>query len=372
MLQVLFLVLLSLTGCFADWNFKKYDEDNEPLLLTPYIEQGRIKEGREAARVPPLLGSIHSYSGFFTVDKEYHSNLFFWYFPAEETSEKDDSAPVILWLNGGPGVTSMYGLLLENGPISLGKDNTLAKRAIHWSKHCHMIYIDNPVGVGFSFTDRNGLVNNETQISTEMHNALVQFFQIFPYLSKNSFFVAGESYAGRYVPAIAYEIHRSNPTSKVNINLKGVMIGSFSGISKLFNDTLIRKHLHVGQVKFTVSNMEINNEIWQGDGLMNVSSFVEVLLEHYRVMYYNGQLDLTLPYYNCETYAERLQWSGAPEYHNAARNQWIVGGELAGFFRSGGNLTLVLVRNSGHMVPLDQPEWAFDLVTKFVNDQHMV
>lgn len=70
----------------------------EPLFLTPLIESNRIDEARKAAAVnPELFLNVQSYSGFFTVDKAFNSNLFFWFFPAEEDYE---NAPVLLWLQG--------------------------------------------------------------------------------------------------------------------------------------------------------------------------------------------------------------------------------------------------------------------------------
>ena len=57
----------------------------EPLILTPFIEKGKISQAREAARVtwPDLANIADSYSGFFTINKEYNSNLFFMHFPAK-------------------------------------------------------------------------------------------------------------------------------------------------------------------------------------------------------------------------------------------------------------------------------------------------
>ena len=66
---------------------------------------------------------------------------------------------------------------------------------------------------------------------------------------------------------------------------------------------------------------------------------------------------------------QKLDWSGAAEYRTASRQQWYVGDELAGYVKQAGKLTEVLVRNAGHMVPADQPRWAFDLVSRFINDQ---
>jgi vitellogenic carboxypeptidase-like protein len=83
-----------------------------------------------------------------------------------------------------------------------------------------VIYIDNPVGTGFSFTDSGGYCQNETQVGEDLYTALQQFFLLFPELQKNDLFVAGESYGGKYIPVIAYTIQQRNPDAKVQINLK--------------------------------------------------------------------------------------------------------------------------------------------------------
>ncbi|KAJ9584275.1 hypothetical protein L9F63_021397, partial [Diploptera punctata] len=120
-------------------------DPGDPLFLTPYIEAGKIKEAQQLSKVGPLKGAanIKSYSGYLTVDKTYNSNLFFWYFPIER--EYAD-APVVLWLQGGPGATSLYGLFTENGPFSINKKFYLVPREYSWTKTHHVIYIDNPVG----------------------------------------------------------------------------------------------------------------------------------------------------------------------------------------------------------------------------------
>ncbi|MCH1932664.1 S10 family peptidase, partial [Shewanella sp. A25] len=78
----------------------------DPLFLTPYIEEGKIQEGQAAAKVQLPGSNITSYSGYLTVNKTYTSNLFFWFFPSE-TDPKN--APVVLWLQGGPGGSSLFG-----------------------------------------------------------------------------------------------------------------------------------------------------------------------------------------------------------------------------------------------------------------------
>ncbi|XP_045461511.1 venom serine carboxypeptidase-like [Harmonia axyridis] len=201
----------------------RYAGSKDALFLTPYIELGFIEEGRKAAEVSSdIFLNTKSYSGFFTVNHTYNKNLFGWFFPSED---QDD--PVMLWLQGGPGLTSMFGIFAEMGPFEIDND-ALTLRDTAWTKSHSILYIDNPVGTGYSFTQEQGLAHDETQVAGELYEALRQFFLLFPEIRQNDFFVAGESYAGKYVPVISHEIFKRNEDlpDSLKINLKGVIIGN--------------------------------------------------------------------------------------------------------------------------------------------------
>ncbi|KAJ8415874.1 hypothetical protein AAFF_G00404310 [Aldrovandia affinis] len=204
-------------------------DPGKPLFLTPYLEAGNIQEARRLSLVGPLPGAnVKSYSGYLTVNKTYNSNLFFWFFPAQERPE---AAPVLLWLQGGPGGSSMFGLFVEHGPYVVYQNLTVGFRSYPWTSRYSVLYIDNPVGTGFSFTDDDrGFARDQDDVGRDLYRqavggALIQFFQIFSEFQLNDFYATGESYAGKYVPAIGYYIHKNNPSAKVKINFKGVAIG---------------------------------------------------------------------------------------------------------------------------------------------------
>merc|ERR1712241_1266978 len=132
---------------------------SQPLYLTPYIESGNVEEGRRLAEVTGKLDGLgvgeqpESYSGFLTVDKNYDSNMFFWFVPATDVNPM--SAPVVIWLQGGPGGSSLFGLLEIHGPFQARFDengNVHAEANPYaWTKEANVIYIDNPVGAGFNY-----------------------------------------------------------------------------------------------------------------------------------------------------------------------------------------------------------------------------
>lgn len=210
--------------------YKHYVDGDDPgdaLYLTDIIAKDPL-EAQKLAKVEGdgLLGQVQSYAGYLTVNKQYSSNTFFWYFPAEVNV---DYAPVVLWLQGGPGASSLFGLFTENGPFEFGIKDQLKRRKYNWNHNHHLIYIDNPVGTGFSFTkDDKGYAKNEKDVGRDLYEAVSQFFTMFPKLQTHPFFITGESYAGKYVPALAYTIHlkKTAKKEKVPINLSGIAIGN--------------------------------------------------------------------------------------------------------------------------------------------------
>jgi len=215
-------------------SFPRLDESltGSPLYLTPYIESGDVAGGRSMARVDSTMldginEDIESYSGFLTVDKPHNGNMFFWFFPAEQNPE---SAPVVIWLQGGPGASSMFGLLKLHGPIltTVDANNHLtgvAKNPHSWGRKHNMIYIDNPVGAGFSFS--NKLPTTQKDVTDNLYEFLQQWFTLFPMYQSNPFYPFGESYAGKFVPSITRRIHERNmkEDGSVRINLAGMGIG---------------------------------------------------------------------------------------------------------------------------------------------------
>lgn len=104
-------------------------DNGTALILTPYIEDGRIEAGRKAAEVDPeLFLGVKSYTGFFTVNKTYNSNTFFWYMPVIEKPVNE--TPWVVWLQGGPGASSLTGLFDEIGPFYLNRQGKLQRECL--------------------------------------------------------------------------------------------------------------------------------------------------------------------------------------------------------------------------------------------------
>lgn len=197
-----------------------------PVYITPLLPD--FKKAQDATKVDLSSfgwtnNSVHA--GFITLDKTMGRNTYFWF---SEALDGNTNAPLLLWLQGGPGASSLFGLFTEIGPFGISDNHTLQPRGVNWNQHYHLLFFDNPVGVGFSYTDQvAGFATNEYQIGEDLYDGLSQFFDAFPHLRKNDFYVTGESYGGKYVPACAYTIHEKNKAASKDrlINLKGISIG---------------------------------------------------------------------------------------------------------------------------------------------------
>eukprot|EP00929_Paragymnodinium_shiwhaense_P001046 TRINITY_DN101274_c0_g1_i1.p1 TRINITY_DN101274_c0_g1~~TRINITY_DN101274_c0_g1_i1.p1 ORF type:complete len:507 (+),score=134.61 TRINITY_DN101274_c0_g1_i1:74-1522(+) len=201
---------------------------SDPLFVTPYLPD-RYEDAQKESKVDLSSAGWTEgnamHSGFFTLDQKLGRNSFFWY---SESLDGNKDAPLLLWLQGGPGASSLFGMFTEIGPFSINPGAKVVPRNISWNKHYHMLFIDNPVGTGFSFTEKEeGYVSDMQQVGKDLANALYQFFELMPHLRKNDFYVTGESYAGKYVPACAYTVHMENKAAPADkrINLKGISIG---------------------------------------------------------------------------------------------------------------------------------------------------
>jgi len=165
--------------------------------------------------------TVNQTSGYIKASSK--SDYFFWLFESQSEPSTD---PLIMWLSGGPGCSSMLALFAENGPCTMNKDGTDTITNPHsWHKKANVMWVDQPAGSGFS--TGAGSVRNEEGVAENMHTFLQGFFTQFPKYQKHDFFIFGESYAGHYVPVISHNIWTSNKGGKgVHIPLKGIAIGN--------------------------------------------------------------------------------------------------------------------------------------------------
>ncbi|KAG9141881.1 hypothetical protein Leryth_009265 [Lithospermum erythrorhizon] len=199
----------------------------------PAKPRGGVWSEQEADRVAGLPGqpevNFDQYAGYVTVNETHGRALFYWFFEATENPEKK---PLLLWLNGGPGCSSIgYGEAEELGPFLTQKGKPELKfNPNSWNKAANLLFLESPVGVGFSYTNTSNDIKDlgDTITAQDSYTFLVNWFKRFPQFKSHEFYISGESYAGHYVPQLAEVIYDKNKVVSKDdvINFKGFMIGN--------------------------------------------------------------------------------------------------------------------------------------------------
>jgi carboxypeptidase C (cathepsin A) len=145
--------------------------------------------------------------------------------PGVKPRTANPKVPVLVWLQGGPGASSQFGCFTEIGPIRI-VNGTAKANSWAWNLFGHLVFIDSPLNVGFSYagTNRTGekQVNSTEQATNHLLNFLVNFYDTWPELAQSPLILTGESFAGHYIPVLAKKI-LTNTTLK--FKLGAVAIG---------------------------------------------------------------------------------------------------------------------------------------------------
>nr|CAD2178027.1 unnamed protein product [Meloidogyne enterolobii] len=153
-----------------------------------------------------------------------------------KSQNNPDKDPLVLWLNGGPGCSSLLGLFTELGPYLLSEDGSkLIKNPYSWNNKANVLFLESPAGLDILIQLMEILllmmmnwisILNNFYLKTANYNyeALKQFFNKFPDFKGRPTIISGESYAGVYLPMLANVI--INGQKNYPINLKGVLIGN--------------------------------------------------------------------------------------------------------------------------------------------------
>ncbi|XP_023752643.1 serine carboxypeptidase-like 31 [Lactuca sativa] len=167
------------------------------------------------------------YAGYVTVNENNGRALFYWFY---EAWTLPDEKPLVLWLNGGPGCSSVgYGATQEIGPFIVSTDGKgLRLNPYSWNREANMLFLESPVGVGFSYSNTTSDYDNlgDDLTANDAYAFLHNWFLKFPSYRNRTFYIAGESYAGKYVPELAGLIQDKNNDPSMFINLKGILLGN--------------------------------------------------------------------------------------------------------------------------------------------------
>ena len=199
------------------------------------------------------------FSGYLKTDIE--GNELFYVFAPSQTSPSQD--PLFLWLNGGPGCSSLYGFLGEIGPVTSPPfSNKFKLNEYSWNLNANILFIESPGGVGFSKLKDPDFFFNDTITAIGLNIALQNFFSIFTEYQDKDFYITGESYAGTYIPHLVQQIKKYSKENKdaININLKGFIIGNpYTSEETDFEDSMVEFGFSHGLIGYDTFKNYLNH-----------------------------------------------------------------------------------------------------------------
>ncbi|CAO2202951.1 unnamed protein product [Urochloa humidicola] len=214
----------------------------------------------------PASPPVSQFAGYVTVNESNGRALFYWFFEAQASPEKK---PLLLWLNGGgPGCSSVgYGAASEMGPLLVnGNGTSLEFNKFSWTREANLLFLESPAGVGFSYSNTTADLDDidDGFVAEDTYTFLVNWFNRFPQYKRHDFYIAGESYAGHYVPQLAELVYERNRHLEMNqrINLKGFIVGN--AVTDYYYD-------YKGLVEFAWSHSVISDQLYKH--VTNVCNF---------------------------------------------------------------------------------------------------
>jgi carboxypeptidase C (cathepsin A) len=400
---------------------------------------------------------VTQHSGYITVNTQVDNggHIFYWLFESRSNPTKD---PLVLWMTGGPGCSSEIAIFIEQGPYRINETTgAVSSNPSPWNAIANVIYVDQPVGTGFSYADySDDYVTSEAQIAEDMYQFLQGFYKKYPQYKGLDFYVTGESYAGHYVPAVSNRIFNANKKNEgpFKIPLQGFAIGNglvnpavqyqeyaqFSldnglikqtdfnyvqktllppclksmsgnsssteascdeimnyiiGVAGNFNyydirkpcigslcyplgkiDTLmaqpsVQKSLGVSsKSNWSECNNYVHSLLETSDWFLNCEEYIPEMLEAgIRGLVYSGKEDWICNWYGGRAWVAAMPWSGQTSIQSQLPNKmspWVYQGQTVGEFATSGPLTFLAIERAGHMVPMDQPAVALEMLRTFI------
>ncbi|KAL8515937.1 hypothetical protein ACS0TY_014588 [Phlomoides rotata] len=335
--------------------------------------------------------------------------MFYFFFESRRNKSND---PVVVWLSGGPGCSSSLALFNENGPFHLADSRSLIWNDFGWDKVSNLIYVDQPIGTGFSSTSSkldirrsseaasmdfydflqglaigNGLTHPGIQykaypdyaldmklINQTYYNRLIKSLP----LCLKQIKICGSNgslsclLASRLCSGIFNRILRE--TGDINYydirkRCIGTLCYDFSNVEIFLNRPHVKTALGTGDTNFVSCSSVVYNTMTR-DLMKNFAVGIPALLEDgIKLLIYAGEYDLICNWLGNSRWVTTMEWSGQKKFQSANSTPFKVDGVKAGLRKRYGPLTFLKVHDAGHMVPMDQPKASLEMLTWWMQGQ---
>jgi len=163
--------------------------------------------------LPPI--NFKMFSGYIPVAES--RSIFYWFVESQKSPKTD---PVVLWTNGGPGCSGVSGFMTEQGPFRPTASGDLVLNPSAWNKVANMVFIEQPAGVGFSYTTVP-MAYNDSQAAVDNAAFVRGFLERYAAFSESAFYITSESYGGHYMPTLAKELVTTRETCTTDQDCPG-------------------------------------------------------------------------------------------------------------------------------------------------------
>ncbi|KAM7472547.1 hypothetical protein LguiA_010730 [Lonicera macranthoides] len=345
---------------------------------------------KEKDRIKKLPGQPHvkfeQYGGYVTIN-ETAGRAFYYYFAEAQHNKK--SLPLLLWLNGGPGCSSLaYGAMQELGPFRVHSDGkTLYRNKYAWNQVANVLFLESPAGVGFSYsnTSSDTYKNGDKQTAADNYNFLLNWLERFPeYKVINDETDTKGMYEYFATHALisdetANQINKycdfsPNATSKQSnkqcteaYNDATSNTTAVIDIYNIYAPLCSNSNLTSKPKSASIKNMDPCSEYYVY-AYLNRPNVQKALHANVTKLDYDwqpcsGDLDGRIPVTSTQESIKKMELPIKTSWH-----PWFVNGEVGGYTQVySGDLTFATVRGAGHQVPSYQPSRALSLIAHFLN-----
>ncbi|GMP41418.1 hypothetical protein CsSME_00011526 [Camellia sinensis var. sinensis] len=339
-----------------------------------YPQEG-LKERDRIVRLPGQPNvEFTQYGGYVTLNESAGRAFYYYFVEAQGQEQSNHSLPLLLWLNGGPGCSSLaYGAMQELGPFRVHSDGkTLYTNRFAWNKAANVLFLESPAGVGFSYSNTTSdyVSGGDKRTASDNYVFLLNWLERFPEYKTRDFYIAGESYAGHYVPQLAHTIlHYNKDPNNSFINLKGIIVLNVDPCSDYYvyaylNRADVQEALHANVTKLSYDWEPCSEVIrhWEDSSSTIIPLLQEFMANGLRVWVFSGDIDGRIPVTSTKYSINKMKLHLKTPWH-----PWYLNGEVGGYTEVyKGDLTFATVRGAGHQVPGYQPARALSLIVHFL------